>query len=142
LPQWRSTALPKEDLVPLADDIIPEDLRDFILRHIDSIAQLEALLLLRRKPEEFWTAEASAKRLYISEADAKNVLDRLCADGLLSCSENLYRFAGQSDEQCQMVERLADTYSRHLIQVTNLIHTKPRRLREFADAFKIRKERS
>lgn len=126
----------------MADDIIPEDLRDFILRHIDSIAQLEALLLLRRNPEEIWTAEASAKRLYISEADAKNVLDRLCADGLLSCSENLYRFAGQSDEQRQMVDRLADTYSRHLIQVTNLIHTKPRRLREFADAFKIRKERS
>jgi hypothetical protein len=41
-----------------------------------------------------------------------------------------------------MVDRLAHTYSRHLIQVTNLIHTKPRRLREFADAFKIRKERS
>ena len=58
------------------------------------------------------------------------------------CSENLYHFAGQSNEQRQMVDRLADTYSRHLIQVTNLIHTKPRRLREFADAFKIRKERS
>ena len=134
--------MPEENLAPLADDLIPEDLRDFILRHIDSIAQLEALLLLRRNPEETWTAEASAKRLYISEADATNVLDRLCADGLLRCSENLYHFAGQSNEQRQMVDRLADTYSRHLIQVTNLIHTKPRRLREFADAFKIRKERS
>lgn len=71
----------------MADDLIPEDLRDFILRHIDSIAQLEALLLLRRNPEETWTAEASAKRLYISEADATHVLDRLCADGLLRCSE-------------------------------------------------------
>jgi len=134
--------LPEEDFVPLADDLIPENLRDFILRHIDSIAQLEALLLLRRNPDETWTAEAAAKRLYISEADAANVLDRLCTDGLLHCNDHLYRFAGQSDEQRQMVDRLADTYSRHLIQVTNLIHTKPRRLREFADAFKIRKERS
>ena len=73
--------LPEENLAPLADDLIPEDLRDFILRHIDSIAQLEALLLLRRNPEETWTAEASAKRLYISETDATHVLDRLCADG-------------------------------------------------------------
>jgi predicted ArsR family transcriptional regulator len=104
--------LPAENFAPLADDLIPEDLRDFILRHIDSIAQLEALLLLRRNPEETWTAEASAKRLYISETDARHVLDRLCADGLLRCSENLYHFAGQSNEQRQMVDRLADTYSR------------------------------
>jgi DNA-binding MarR family transcriptional regulator len=104
--------LPEENVAPLADDLIPEDLRDFILRHIDSIAQLEALLLLRRNPKETWTAEASAKRLYISEADATHVLDRLCADGLLGCNENFCRFTGQSDEQRQMVDRLADTYSR------------------------------
>jgi hypothetical protein len=128
-------------LQELADDLIAEDLREFILRHIDSIAQLEALLLLRRTPEQTWTAERSAQRLYISEAEASNVLERLCGDGLLSCNESLYRFAGHSDEQRQMVDRLADIYSRQLIQVTNLIHAKPRRLREFADAFKIRKER-
>jgi hypothetical protein len=40
-----------------------------------------------------------------------------------------------------MVERLAGSYANHLIQVTNLIHGKPRRLREFADAFKLRKDR-
>lgn len=126
----------------LPDDLIAEELREFILKHIDSVAQLEALLLVRRSPEQTLTAEAAAQRLYVSEAEASNVLGRLCSDGLLSCSENLYQFVGQSDEQRQMVDRLADTYSRHLIPVTNLIHSKPRRLREFADAFKIRKERS
>lgn len=34
------------------DELIPVDLRDFILRHIDSVSQLEALLLLRAKPDE------------------------------------------------------------------------------------------
>jgi hypothetical protein len=123
-------------------DLIPEDLRDFILRHIDSIAQLEALLLLRRNLSEAWTAEVGARRLYISEAEATNALDQLCESGLLTCDEGRYRFDPQSDEQRQMVERLAESYSRHLIPVTNLIHGKPRRLREFSDAFKIRKERS
>jgi len=123
-------------------DLIPEDLHDFILRHIDSIAQLEALLLLRRNPTDAWTAEVGAKRLYIGEAEAKNALDQLCESGLLSCADDRYRFDPQSDEQRQMVERLADSYSQHLIPVTNLIHGKPRRLREFSDAFKIRKERS
>jgi hypothetical protein len=126
----------------LAGDLIPEDLRDFILRHIDSIAQLEALLLLRRNPREAWTAEMAARRLYVSDSEAANALEHLCANGLLSCAGDLYRFEGQTDEQRQMVERLAESYARHLIPVTNLIHTKPRRLREFSDAFKIRKDRS
>lgn len=122
-------------------DLIPEDLRDFVLRHIDSIAQLEALLLLRRNPTEAWTADVAAKRLYTTEADATNVLDQLCADGLLICADDGYRFDPQSDEQRQMIDLLAESYRRHLIPVTNLIHGKPRRLREFSDAFKIRKER-
>jgi hypothetical protein len=122
-------------------DLIPEDLRDFVLRHIDSIAQLEALLLLRRNPTEAWTADVAAKRLYTTEAEATNVLDQLCADGLLICTDGSYHFDPQSDEQRQMIDLLAESYRRHLIPVTNLIHGKPRRLREFSDAFKIRKER-
>jgi hypothetical protein len=131
-----------EGFVSLVDALIPEDLEDFILRYIDSIAQLEALLLLRRHPKETWTVERAAKRLYIDETEAKAVLDRLCADDLLTCDEGDYHYFGQSDEQRQMIDRLAEVYSRHLIPVTNLIHTKPPRLREFADAFKIRKERT
>jgi hypothetical protein len=43
-----------------------------------------------------------------------------------------------------VVDRLADAYARHLIPITNLIHDKQRRIREFADAFRIRtgRERS
>jgi len=132
----------KKDTEALADDLIPEDLRDFILRHIDSIAQLEALLLLRRNPNETWTAGTAATRLYVNESEAKNVLEHLCSNGLLSMSDDRFRFDCQNDDERQMVERLAESYTRHLIPVTNLIHAKPRRLREFSDAFKIRKERS
>ena len=124
----------------MADDIISEDLREFILRHIDSIAQLEALLLLRKNAGESWRSEKVAQRLYTTEVEASRVLERLCADRLLSCDEDLYRFAEQTQLR-EMVERLAQVYTRHLIPVTNLIYAKPRRLREFSDAFKIRKER-
>ena len=125
----------------MADELISEDLRDFILGHIDSIAQLEALLLLRRNPNETWTTATAARRLYISENEAMGALQHLCANGLLSCSGDHYRFTGQSDDDHRMVDKLADAYARHLIPVTNLIHGKPRRLREFSDAFKIRKDR-
>jgi hypothetical protein len=32
----------------MSDNALPEPVQEFILKHIDSVAQLEALLLLRR----------------------------------------------------------------------------------------------
>ena len=125
----------------MSDPLIPDDLRDFILRHIDSVAQLEALLLLRSAPDEGWDAPRAAKRLYVTAQSAEEVLSRLCDDGLLSQNADLYRYHGQPEELRRMVDRLAATYTRHLIPVTNLIHGKPRRIREFADAFRFKRDR-
>jgi len=125
----------------MADDLVPPDLRDFILKHIESIAEIEALLLLRQTPEETWTAERTASRLYATVPEAEAALSRLCDKGLLECEAGVYRIRTEVPEQVGMIERLADAYRRHLIAVTNLIHSQPRRLRNFADAFKWRKDR-
>jgi hypothetical protein len=125
----------------MADEPIPDDVRAFILRHIDSVAQLEALLLLRGNPEANWDVSTTAKRLYAPEPDIADALSRLCEDGLLSVAEGGYRYDHANKEQRHLVDRLAGVYSRHLIPVTNMIHAKPRRIREFADAFKFRKDR-
>jgi hypothetical protein len=124
----------------MADEPIPGDVRDFILRHIDSVAQLEALLLLRGNPDETWNVNTMARRLYAGEQEIVEVLTRLCEDGLLSVTDGIYHYDCAPDLRC-VVDRLAAVYSRHLIPVTNMIHAKPRRIREFADAFKIRKDR-
>lgn len=123
----------------MADDAIPDDVRDFILRHIDSVAQLEALLLLRANSNESWDSARTAARLYTRDDEIKKALAYLCADGLLSCKDNLYRYECTAEVQAA-IDRLAEAYRRHLIPVTNVIHTKPRRIREFADAFKFRKD--
>jgi len=40
-----------------------------------------------------------------------------------------------------MLERTAEAYAKHLVPVTNLIHSKPKpRIQEFADAFRFRKD--
>lgn len=124
----------------MTDEIIPEDLRNFILRHIDSVVQLEALLLLRNNPDKTWDAASTANRIYAAEQDAAESLAQLCADGLLDCSKATYRYENVSPENRAMVDRLAESYRRHLIPVTNIIHAKPRRIRAFADAFKFRKD--
>lgn len=126
----------------MAREPIPDDLREFILGYIDSIAQLEALLLLRRNPSTSWNAGSVAQRLYISEGEATELLTRLNDDGFLSVSEGSYRFGPQSAEQRQMADRVADAYAHHLIPIANMIHSKPRRIREFSAAFKFRRDRS
>ncbi|HEY1386060.1 MAG TPA: hypothetical protein VGF43_20715 [Dongiaceae bacterium] len=125
----------------MADEPIPDDLRDFIFKYIDSVAHLEALLLLRANPREAWDVAKTARRLYVDEQQAGDVLARLCADGLLTCESDVYRYADTSSEQRAMIDRLAEAYRAQLIPITNLIHAKPRRIREFADAFKFRKGR-
>jgi hypothetical protein len=125
----------------MADDSIPADLREFILRYIDSVAQLEALLLLRANSQTSWDVATTARRLYTTENQAGEVLAQLCVDGLLTCENDLYRYDRQSQENLAMIDRLAEAYARHLIPITNMIHGKPRRIRQFADAFKFRKGR-
>lgn len=39
-----------------------------------------------------------------------------------------------------MVDELVGLYGRLLIPITNLVHAKPRRIRQFADAFRFRKD--
>ena len=125
----------------MSEELIPADIREFIVNCIDSIAQLEALLLLQREPNAGWSSGEIAGRLYIKEADALEVLERLRGEELVSKSDDTYRFDPKPEERREIVARLADLYARHLIPVTDLVHTKPPRIRAFADAFKLRKDR-
>jgi hypothetical protein len=124
----------------MAQADIPVQVRRFIARYIDSVATLEALLLLRSAPHETWDVSRVASRLYITESETSQILDRLCRDGLLACVGKVYGFECKTEELRGAVDELSALYSRHLIPVTNMIHAKSRRIREFADAFRIRKD--
>jgi hypothetical protein len=124
----------------MADDPVPKHLRDFIARYIDSVAQLEALLLLHGNPAERWGIDPVAKRLYIAPGEALEILERLARDGLLTGENGVFHFHCATPELHQAADELAETYRRQLIPVTKLIHAKPRRIRAFADAFKFTKD--
>ncbi|QQO21900.1 hypothetical protein JJB98_19160 [Bradyrhizobium diazoefficiens] len=123
----------------MADQYVSDELRGFILERIDSVAQIEALLLIRSDPRSQWSATRLAERLYISKAEAAEALSRLCASELLSCVDDIYRLEGVPEQNRALIEQLVEVYSRHLIPVTNIVHSKPRRIGSFADAFKFRK---
>ncbi len=125
----------------MADDPIPAEVREFIHTYIESIADLEALLLLARTIGTKSTAASVAEQLYIDEAQAGEVLERLCAGGLARCQDGRFWFNDGPDGPRTIVERLAELYTSHLISVTNLVHSRPSGARAFAAAFKFRKDR-
>jgi hypothetical protein len=124
----------------MPDHDIPEDIRDFISRYIESIAHLEALLLLRDNRDRPWTVAGAAERLYISQGETAKILDNLAGSGFLNRDAIGYSFDCSPAELEAPVNRLAALYRRQLIPITGLIHSKQRHLRDFADAFRWRKD--
>lgn len=125
----------------MADPYVPDAIRELIIKRIDSIAQIEALLLMRSSSQEQWSAAQIASRLYISETDAADALDRLCATDLLRSGDGTYQLAGIPPQQAALIDQLLAVYRQHLIPVTNLVHSKSRQIGSFADAFRFRKDR-
>ena len=128
----------------MAESPVPEGVREFIANHIDSVAELEALLLMRRDPQAGWSALALAERLYIGEQQAGAVAAKLTALGAAGAADGspvVYRYRPSTPELDGLVGEVADAYARYLIPVTNLIHSKPQtRVQQFADAFKLRRK--
>ena len=124
--------------------IVPPDIQQFILDRIDSIAQLEALLLLRGAPDTWWEEARIAERLYIHVKDCRPVIAGLHHAGLLLRQEtekgDCYRYRPDNGDLREMVDRLAYYYSQHLVPISNLVHSKSRsRIQEFSRAFKFGK---
>jgi hypothetical protein len=126
----------------MTEDLIPDDVRQFIVDKIDSVAELEGLLLLSRNPETDWSIEDLAQRLYNGQEQTEMVMKHLCALGFLAVKKGpplTYNFMPTSPRLAELVTRVAEIYSKYLVPVTNLIHSKPQtRVQQFADAFKLR----
>ena len=124
---------------------IPEELRRFVLTSVPSVPFLEALLLLRANVGQQWTDEMLARRLYISERTAQGLLSELCRSNMAKpCPaphEHCFCYAPASDALRERIDELAELYARHLVDITNLIHsTLDRKAQQFADAFRLRKD--
>ncbi len=123
---------------------LPEDVRRFIVDHIDSVEQLEILLLLHQHRDRAWNAESVARELRISPMSAGDRLEDLRHSELLtrkSGTELEYRYAPASPKLDATVGGLITAYAERRVTVINLIFSKPvDKIRTFADAFRLRKD--
>jgi DNA-binding MarR family transcriptional regulator len=122
---------------------LPDDVRLFLHQNIDSVEQLEVLLLLWRTPERGWTSEEVATAVYSHPSSVVRRLARLLGQGLLREREpGCYHYAPHAAELHQTVTRLDHLYRERRVAVITLIASKPiENVRAFSDAFRIRRKK-
>lgn len=122
------------------DEHVPLAICKFLEDHIESVAQLEALVLMQNAPSTKWTAAAMSKRLFLAEDEVAAVLAHLHEHRLIQGQSDGYWFDPTPEDLASTVLLLIEQYRTHLIPITRLIHSKPHRIQQFANAFKFRKD--
>ena len=132
---------------------VPPEVTSFLADNIDSVLELELLLLLRGEPARLWSAADLAQELKIDPAFAAAQLEKFRQRKLLSGGDNAgagradqatpaYRYAPDSPALDAIVAAVAATYASHRVTMIGLIFSKPTStLKTFADAFRIRKDK-
>jgi hypothetical protein len=122
---------------------LPEDVQRFLHQNIDSVEQLEVLLLLWRTPERGWSADEVATAVYSHPSSVVRRLALLLGQGLLREREQgCYQYAPRTAELHHTVTRLDHAYRERRVAVITLIASKPiENVRAFSDAFRIRRKK-
>ncbi|HEX7114626.1 MAG TPA: hypothetical protein VF193_05805 [Steroidobacter sp.] len=124
---------------------VPEAVWQFIAEKIDTVPQLEALLLLWENPNRAWTAGEMAQRIYVKPEAAAQILEALQRRQLASAEgeeEVRYRYNPGWDTKGTLMAEVVRAYRRHLVPIATFIHSgASSSVREFARAFNLKKER-
>lgn len=108
--------------------------------------QLELVLLLQAEPGRQWSAADIAAELRVDAAWVASQLDELCRRGILICQRGTiprYQYGPADPATAAAVATLAALYATHRVSIISMIFSKPvDRLRSFADAFRLRKDRT
>ena len=116
----------------------------FLRDHIDSVPQLESLLLFWRHHPRRWTCDEMARELYVSGDWARNVLGALEDRNLIApvdAQPESYALVLESQEKKVLLEGLSLMYRNELVRVSNMIHANASPgLRDFARAFRFKKD--
>jgi hypothetical protein len=122
---------------------IPDHVLAFIRERIDSIEQIEVLLLLKNNAAKEWTAEEVSRALSTQPDSAASRLADFHSQGIVAMKVTpgkTYRYQANTLLDAT-IRDLGEAYSKYPVRVISLIYAKPTdKIRTFADAFKLRKE--
>jgi hypothetical protein len=122
---------------------LPDDVYRFLHQYIDSVEQLEVLLLARLSPGRSWSSEDMARELYSHPSSIAQRFQSLLGRNLLrESAPGFFTYAPRSAQLDQVVARVAEMYRQRRVAVISLIASKPmENVKAFSDAFRIRKRK-
>jgi hypothetical protein len=119
---------------------IPKNVRQLILRHIDSVQQVEILALLRDEPERDWTPAEISRALQINGDACRDWMTRFAQAGLADRTDRGFRHP-RGGRTSAAADELVDYYARRRLAVIDSIYNKPSAaIQSFSDAFRMRRE--
>ena len=122
----------------------PHDIKTFLDGNIESIDQLEILRLLGENPERSWDVDSLASEVQTDPATVAAHLTAMSGRGLITVeirgTEVLGRY-GPAPALAELVARLLQLYKERPVTMIKMVYDRAKDpLRNFAEAFRIRKE--
>ena len=124
-------------------DEVKKFVDEFLREQIDTVPHLEALLLLWNSRPKAWSVEDMAKALFVPPGAAKEILDDLARQRVITGDPTAaqgYRYESEPGRD-DLIAAVDAAYRHELIRISRLIHSKaPSAIREFARAFRLKKD--
>lgn len=116
----------------------------FVAAHVRTLDELQLLMAIVQSEDRWWDADAAAREFGMAVPEARAALDHLAARNLLDIriGEDLhYRFRPGTPELGEAARAAAETYRHRPLDVARLVQRPEHRsVRDFADAFRIRRD--
>ena len=124
---------------------VPREVRRFIADNIDSVGQLEVLLLVRSDPERYWSASEVSRTLRSRRTWAEVQLEYLRVEGLLVAGEDnhpRYRYDPARPDLELVIARVSEAFESLRADVIRLVFSQSpsEHLRAFSETFRLRQE--
>lgn len=128
----------------MRDPDFPDELCDFMQHCTPSIEAVELLLLFARSPGREWTVAELAQALRpatVSDTVLREYLNGYVSCGLVEkCPDGRYAYSQPPPDRASIVAALEKAYNERPVSLVRLIYAlKDKKIRSFADAFKLRK---
>lgn len=123
---------------------IPPLVLTFLSEHVSNLEQLQLLLRVAQGDERWWDAASVGRELGIPAKQAQAALDHLAKHNLLDIritGEVRYQFRPGTDELRTAAFASVEEFRRRPVPILELVTGTGRRsIRDFADAFRIRRD--
>jgi hypothetical protein len=126
------------------DSGFSSELEKFIAEDIQSLEQVEILLLLSGSPDRWWSGRAVYEVVKSNPGSVDARLEELAERGIVQRQKQVeteYRFSPPDEKIWKVVNELRDAYKERPVKVVQAIYSKPPdAVQEFARAFRVRKD--